>query len=90
MKTKSKDNTFRFLYFILVQMEADWKLFGKCDKCKKKCYAPEKCRCKLVFCYGHRLPENHNCSHIEKSKKEYQDRLKKQMVMVRAEKLVRI
>jgi len=40
---------------------------AKCDICGKEEYLPYRCKyCGGVFCYEHRLPENHNCPGIRR------------------------
>ncbi|CAD8053489.1 unnamed protein product [Paramecium sonneborni] len=44
---------------------------SKCYVCKRKLgISGIQCKCKIVFCNKHRLPEDHNCSfdHAEKAK----------------------
>ncbi len=63
----------------------------RCLECKKKLGVdPIICKCKGMYCDGHRLPFNHNCSFDFKTIKK--DELNKTMLSGKcvAEKVVRI
>ena len=60
--------------------------------CKKKItlimQEANRCQCKMVFCGKHRLPELHNCTFDHKTIAK--ESLKKQLVEVKAEKVITI
>lgn len=48
-----------------------------CNQCTKNVSMPYKChRCKENFCSDHRLPENHNCSHLKRGGKNSEQIIK--------------
>lgn len=50
-------------------MEKPVVLKNRCLECKKKLGVdPIVCKCKGIFCDGHRLPFNHSCSFDYKAK----------------------
>jgi len=56
-------------------MKKSQKKTKKCIVCKKKLQLTDhKCRCGIIFCIKHRLPEQHNCTYDFKVEKIDQDK----------------
>lgn len=61
----------------------------KCALCQKKVgIFGVECKCKLIFCSRHRLPEMHQCSFDFKSKGK--DQLMKDLVKIQNNKITTI
>jgi predicted nucleic acid binding AN1-type Zn finger protein len=57
---------------------------NKCGECSKKLTIVSKfsCKCDNNYCAIHRMPENHQCSHINIFKQNGIDKLQKQLIKV--------
>jgi Zn-dependent protease len=46
----------------------------KCEKCQSEIFLPFKCPyCGHYYCPNHRLPENHNCTHMQQARTQQQE-----------------
>lgn len=63
----------------------------KCDICRAKLRVSQislKCKCNKYVCNQHRFPDQHNCSYDFKS--AYKSKLKRELVQVEADKILKI
>ena len=56
----------------------------RCGACSKKLtiVSSFSCKCDNNYCAIHRIPENHECSHISMFKQDGIDKLQKQLIKV--------
>ncbi len=59
-----------------------------CANCKRKALVKVTCKCQKVLCLTCRQPEDHGCTFDYKD--EFQQKLRKENVLVVAEKVVKI